>query len=83
MVSAPSCHLVGPGSDSRPRQPGGPFVSKSDEEKQSSLCTLVHIHCGVTIKKRKRKINQKEKEMGWQQKDAEALFKNLKKSTEY
>jgi len=24
--------------------------AKSDEEKRSGLCTLVHIHCGVTIK---------------------------------
>jgi len=50
MVSAPACHLVGPGLDSWPR-PGGPFVEqKSDEEKRSVLRTLLHILSGVTIK---------------------------------
>jgi len=29
---------------------GVPLLRRSDEEKRSGLCTLVHIKCGVTIK---------------------------------
>jgi len=28
MVSAPACHLVGPGFDSWPGHPGGPFAEQ-------------------------------------------------------
>ena len=63
MVSAPVCYLVGHGFGSQPGHPGGPLLSKSDEETQSGLCTLVHIQRGVTIKywKSPLKISQKTK----------------------
>jgi len=49
MVGASACYLVLgliPGLGTL----GVPSLSRPDEEKRSSLFTLVHIQCGVTMK---------------------------------